>query len=53
MDDVNFRELSRYRIEMAESKIKAAEILAKQGLYADAVSRSYYRIFHAARVMLA
>lgn len=53
MDDINFRDLSRYRIEMAESKISAAEVLIKQGMYADAVSRIYYGIFHAARAMLA
>ncbi len=32
MDDVNYKDLARYRIEMAESKIKAAEILIKQGM---------------------
>ncbi|WP_238455596.1 HEPN domain-containing protein [Desulfolucanica intricata] len=53
MDDVNFRDLSRYRIEMAERKISAAEVLIKEGMYADAVSRIYYGIFHAARAMLA
>lgn len=53
MDDVNFRDLSRYRIEKAEEKINAAKVLIKQGMYADAVSRIYYGIFHAARAMLA
>lgn len=53
MDDVNYKDLARYRIEMAESKINAAEVLIKQGMYADAVSRIYYGMFHAARAMLA
>lgn len=53
MDDVNYRDLSRYRIEMAENKITAAKVLIKEGMYADAVSRIYYGIFHAARAMLA
>lgn len=53
MDSVNFRDLARYRLEKAESKINAAELLIEQGMYADAVSRIYYGMFHAARAMLA
>lgn len=48
MDNINFKDLARYRLEMAESKISVAELLIKQGMYADAVSRIYYGMFHAA-----
>lgn len=53
MDSLNFKELARYRLEKAKSNISAAELLIEQGMYADAVSRIYYGMFHAARAMLA
>lgn len=33
MDGVNFKDLSRYRLEKAESKINAAELLIKEMIY--------------------
>ncbi|WP_295390394.1 HEPN domain-containing protein [uncultured Thiodictyon sp.] len=31
----------------AQSKVQAAELLFKEGLYGDAASRAYYAVFHA------
>ncbi len=42
-----YKELKR-----AEKSLKAAEILLKDGLLEDAISRSYYAILHAAKAAL-
>lgn len=53
MDSINSNNLSVYRLESAEDRLKAARLLAEQQLYADAVSRAYYAVFQAARAVLA
>jgi uncharacterized protein (UPF0332 family) len=52
MDDMII-ELSKYRLEKAENDIEASRILLENGLFAQALNRSYYAIFHAARAILA
>lgn len=37
----------------AEESLRAARLLAREGLYRDAVSRAYYSMFSAAKVLLA
>jgi len=39
-------------LEKAQTKIKAAKILQKHGLYDDAASRAYYAMLHSARAAL-
>lgn len=39
-------------IERAETRIKAAEYLFKEGFYEDAVSRAYYSMYFAASALL-
>ncbi|MCB1744703.1 MAG: HEPN domain-containing protein [Gammaproteobacteria bacterium] len=39
-------------LERARSCLQAAEVLADAGLHADAVSRAYYALFHAATALL-
>lgn len=53
MDSITSHDLSMYRLESAEERLKAARLLAEQQLYADAVSRAYYAVFQAARAVLA
>lgn len=36
--------LSQYRKEIALERLKAAEVLFKEGLYNDAITRAYYAI---------
>jgi uncharacterized protein (UPF0332 family) len=45
--------LSEYRLKDSKEKLKAAEVLLKQRLYKDSISRSYYAMFSAARALLA
>ena len=52
MDDMII-ELSKYRLEKAENDFEASKILLENGLFAQALNRSYYAIFHAARAILA
>lgn len=40
-------DLVRYRIEMAKSDLKSANILMKEGEYRGANNRAYYAIYHA------
>ncbi len=42
-----------YELERARQALGAAELLHKGGYYADAVSRAYYAVFHAASALLA
>lgn len=46
-------ELSKYRIETAFEKIKAAELLLDNNMIKDSINRSYYAIFDAMRAVLA
>lgn len=39
-------------LDRAQQALRAAALLHEQGLFADAVSRSYYAILHAARAAL-
>lgn len=48
MDD-----LVKYRLNMAEEKLKSAKILLEAGQYKDSIGRSYYAIFSAVRAVLA
>ncbi len=48
MDD-----LSLYRLNAAEDKLKSARILLDSGQYKDSIGRSYYAIFSAIRAVLA
>ncbi len=36
----------------AQQALRSAEVLTRAGLYADAVARSYYALFHAAKAAL-
>ena len=53
MDEQAKKDLSLYRLELAESSIHSAEVLMECGEYRDAASRSYYAIFHSMRAILA
>ena len=46
-------ELSKYRLETAESTNRMAELCYENGGYRDAVNRSYYAAFYALRAVLA
>ena len=48
MDD-----LSVYRLNMAEEKLRSAKILLDAGQYRDSIGRSYYAVFSALRAVLA
>jgi len=45
--------LTQLAIGRAKSALHSAEILTEAGEYADAVSRAYYAVFHAASALLA
>jgi uncharacterized protein (UPF0332 family) len=45
--------LARHRLEQAHERLTAAKTLLKTKSYADAISRSYYAMFSAARALLA
>lgn len=51
--DKRLKELSDYRLEQAERCIKSAKVLASDGDFKGAASRSYYAIFHCMRSVLA
>lgn len=46
-------ELSSYRLNMSEEKLRSARILLDAGQYKDSIGRSYYAIFSAPRAVLA
>lgn len=46
-------ELSEYRMNEAESTLKAAETLLQAGLLKDSINRSYYAVFYAVKSVLA
>ena len=45
--------LAKHRIETANEKLQASELLLNGGLYKDSIGRSYYAIFSATRAVLA
>lgn len=51
--DNNIKDLAKYRIEKANADLEAAKIMNDNKLFSQAINRSYYSIFHAARAMLA
>ena len=46
-------ELALYRLDKAKEKLSAAIVMKENGMYADAINRSYYAIFHTMRALLA
>ncbi|RME67878.1 MAG: HEPN domain-containing protein [Nitrospirae bacterium] len=44
--------LCRYRADAARERLKAAEVLLKEGLYRDSITRAYYAIHSMARALL-
>ncbi|MCD8117946.1 MAG: HEPN domain-containing protein [Lachnospiraceae bacterium] len=52
MDERN-KDLSKYRLEKADSCLESARILINAGDYCGAANRSYYAIFHSVRAILA
>lgn len=52
MDNMIF-ELAKYRLEKSKNDFEASKILLENGLFAQALNRSYYSIFHAVRAILA
>lgn len=47
------KELMRYRLEMAEERLKSSKVLLDAGSYKDSIGRSYYAMFTAVRALLA
>ena len=47
------KELMKYRLEMAEERLKSSKILLDAGSYKDSIGRSYYAMFTAVRALLA
>ena len=45
--------IAELEMERARASLEAAELLTAAGLYADAVSRAYYAMFHAASALVA
>ncbi|MCQ4638625.1 HEPN domain-containing protein [Anaerovorax odorimutans] len=45
--------LARYKIEKANSCLKASNLLLSEDFYADSANRSYYAIFHAMSALFA
>lgn len=52
MDNMIF-ELVKYRLDKAKNDFEASKILLENGLFSQALNRSYYSIFHAVRSVLA
>jgi len=44
--------LSLYRREVAQERLRAAEVLFKEGFYNDAITRAYYAIHSISRALL-
>ena len=47
------RDLTKYRLDMAEERLDAAALMIDVGRYKLSISNSYYAIFNAARALLA
>ncbi len=52
MTDANAAANSRAEMQRAAQSLRAADVLAREGLFADAISDAYYAAFHAARALL-
>ncbi|MCC8150490.1 MAG: HEPN domain-containing protein [Lachnospiraceae bacterium] len=53
MDELSKKDLSNYRIDMAEEHLRASRILLDNGFFKDSLGRSYYAMFSATRAILA
>lgn len=53
MRNENLISLSKYRIEVAQERLKSAGIMVKYDDYKAAANRSYYAVFSAMRAVLA
>jgi uncharacterized protein (UPF0332 family) len=51
--DKRIEELSTYRMTKAKEDLEASMILDRNGSFSQAINRSYYAMFHAARALLA
>ena len=49
----NRQNLMQYRLDNANEKIRAAELLYEQGSFKDSINRSYYAMFSTMRAILA
>ena len=47
------RDLTKYRLDMAEERLDVAALMIDVGRYKISISNSYYAIFNAARALLA
>lgn len=47
------RDLTKYRLDMAEERLDVAALMMDVGRYKISISNSYYAIFNAARALLA
>jgi len=52
-EPITGKDLAMYRLNSTEERLKAARLLLERQMYTDAVSRSYYAVFQAARAVLA
>ena len=52
MTDANAAANSRAEMQRAAQSLRAADVLAREGLFADAISDASYAAFHAARALL-
>ena len=52
MSPENARKNAADEMRRARESLRAAEVLAREALYADAVSDAYYAAFHAVRALL-
>jgi uncharacterized protein (UPF0332 family) len=50
--DANAAANSRAEMQRAAQSLRAADVLAREGLFADAISDASYAAFHAARALL-
>jgi uncharacterized protein (UPF0332 family) len=51
--DEKLLDLSKYRLIKAHDDLAAAELMYKNGQFAQSMNRSYYAMFHAVRALLA
>lgn len=53
MDSISRKDLSKFRLEQAQTALTTAKSNFKENLLDGAVNRSYYCVFHAMRAVLA
>jgi uncharacterized protein (UPF0332 family) len=53
MDNVEIKDLSKYRLEQAKENLDEAKILFDNGKFKGASNRAYYSIFHSMKSILA